>query len=189
MAYLAERDPSGVTQPMLFENFRLSSAMNSYQKLVNVYPSRGGHVSSAYREVVRNLVRLAPSTHHEHVVHGNDHHMVNTLGLELLLVVKEARDMSLGAGGRESSRDSDQYDLLVLPLCNWPLVPSIYSDRTFRKVASDITLTLAGIVLDGDSASSYGRLLGCERDVGEANILREGVSDLELRHVDSYVIL
>lgn len=69
-----------------------------------------------YNEVILDLVRLAPRRHHEWVVVRNDHYLVDSLGLEGVLLLDEGGDVLLGARGGESTGDGHEDDLLLLEL-------------------------------------------------------------------------
>ena len=53
--------------------------------------------------VVLHPVGLGPSTHHERVVVRNDGHHFDALGLDLVEVLDEAREMADGAPPREGT--------------------------------------------------------------------------------------
>lgn len=68
-------------------------------------------------EVVLDVVGLAPGRHDPGVVESNDDDLVDTLGLELVLLLDVRGQVGDLAGGGEGTRDSDQNDLFVLELC------------------------------------------------------------------------
>lgn len=69
-----------------------------------------------HNEVILDLVRLAPRRHHEWVVVGNHYDLVDSLGLEGVLLLDEGGDVLLGARGGESTGDGYEDDLLLLEL-------------------------------------------------------------------------
>jgi hypothetical protein len=61
-----------------------------------------------------DTVGLGPTAHDKGIVVGNDDNIVNTLGLELVDVLKIRWDVGGTAGRGESARHRDKDDLLVL---------------------------------------------------------------------------
>lgn len=81
---------------------------------------RGGYFT--HDEVVLDLVRLAPCTHHERIIVRNYYDLIDSLGLEGILLLEEGRDVLLGAGGGEGAGDGNEDDLLLLEFCKRMLV-------------------------------------------------------------------
>lgn len=69
-----------------------------------------------YNEVILDLVRLAPGAHHKGVIVGNHDDLVDSLGLEGVLLLDEGGDVLLGACWGESAGDGNEDDLLLLEL-------------------------------------------------------------------------
>lgn len=69
---------------------------------------------STHNEVILDLVRLAPSTHDKGVVVGDHDDLVDSLGLEGILLLDEGGNVLLGAGGGEGTGDGNEDDLLLL---------------------------------------------------------------------------
>lgn len=76
---------------------------------------RGGYFT--HDEVVLDLVRLAPCTHDKGIVVRDHHYLVDSLGLEGILLLDEGGNVLLGAGGGEGAGDGNEDDLLLLELC------------------------------------------------------------------------
>lgn len=75
-------------------------------------------LGETHDEVIRNTVRLAPGAHDKGIVIGNHNDLIDTLGLQSILLLDEGGNVLLGAGGREGTRDCYQDNLLVLELCS-----------------------------------------------------------------------
>lgn len=82
------------------------------------------------------------------------------------------------ASRSEGTGDGDEDDLLVLELCS-----IVRSQLRFRG-PEFVTLTLAGIVLGGQTARGDVLAVGGGGNVGELHTLGEAIARLESRHVD-----
>jgi len=142
-----------------------------------------------YNEVIGHAVRLAPGIHNESIIARNEDHVVYTLGLELVDVLKVGDEVLLLACRRECARHSDQDYLLVLELC---LLVSLVLTILWRGEGPGgliawgrpaFVLTGACIVLDRDATFEYVVVLRGRGDVGEGDSFGEGVSSLERSHI------
>lgn len=64
-----------------------------------------------------DTVGLGPTAHDKGIVVGNNDNIVNTLGLDLVDVLKVRWDVGAAAGRGESAGNRDKDDLLVLEFC------------------------------------------------------------------------
>ena len=71
-----------------------------------------------YDSVVGDTVGLGPTVHDKGIVEGNDNDLVNTLGLDLVDVLRVRGDVASGTSRGESTGDGNEDDLLVLELCS-----------------------------------------------------------------------
>src|SRR5216683_1864166 len=83
---------------------------------VDVEPDRAGEVAAAvgqHHDLVADILRLAPGTHHRLVVDRNAGDRVDALGLEIGSLFDKARHMALRTGRGEGARHREQHHLLA----------------------------------------------------------------------------
>lgn len=101
-------------------------------------------------ELVSTTEGLTPRRLHKRVIGTDNNHVINALCLDLVNLLNERRDVVCSAGRGESAGDEDNNDLLVGEL-------------------------LGGDVGRGDAAGGDVGVLGLIWDVGELDVLGEGV--------------
>ena len=98
------------------ERKALTALAHAPSRGIHFKTQRGGHFAIAIGEhgdLAISMLRLAPSIHDKHVVHGHEGNRVHTLRLDGVDVVHKARQVARAAGGREGARHRHQDDGLA----------------------------------------------------------------------------
>src|SRR5205814_1191142 len=117
-AELAGRFDVELRDDAVLHDHRETLASRSHSELarVELEAERARVLAVAVREhqhFVAHLARLAPGTHHEHVVHRHAGDRVDSFLLDRVGVRDEARQMLGRAGRRERAGHGEQHDLLA----------------------------------------------------------------------------